>query len=242
MIIIKGIDGITLDDNGIFERGQRAERKVVDDWSGLTASESLRSVLSKINTYELKERNKPKEYKSISEVIGRIDCIVENNKEYNSEDTENKGFMSVGGLQHNSELKVLFNILGISEYYKYSEGRRLTCFIMSEYLKVKNKFIGNISEINTSTKDYNIMIANAFKGIKQNLEEQEERQSKMDKLEELCKPISDYLRENYCPHDSIVITDDKIRLVRDEIGIPVDRDCKKEDEEFCLYDKWLLRK
>ena len=69
-----------------------------------------------------------------------------------------------------------------------------------------------------------------------------ERQSKMDKLEELCKPISDYLRDNYCPHDSIVITDDKIRLVRDEIGIPVDRDCKKEAEEFCLYDKWLLRK
>jgi hypothetical protein len=60
--------------------------------------------------------------------------------------------------------------------------------------------------------------------------EQMERQSKMDKLEELCKPISDYLRENYCPHDSIVITDDKIRLVRDEIGIPVDRYCEEEDE------------
>ena len=71
---------------------------------------------------------------------------------------------------------------------------------------------------------------------------QSEAKFKMDKLEELCRPISDYLKENYCPYDSVVITDDKIRLVRDEIGIPVDRDCKKEDEEFCLYDKWLLRK
>lgn len=45
----------------------------------------------------------------------------------------------------------------------------------------------------------------------------QETKSKMDKLEELCKPISDYLRENYDTHYSIVITDDKIRLVKDEL-------------------------
>lgn len=59
----------------------------------------------------------------------------------------------------------------------------------------------------------------------------------MDKLEELCRPISDYLKENYCPYDSVVITDDKIRLVRDEIGIPVERDSEVEDELDNLYNK-----
>lgn len=67
--------------------------------------------------------------------------------------------------------------------------------------------------------------------------EQQNKQSKMDKLEELCRPISDYLRDNYCPYDSIVITDDRIRLVRDEIGIPVERDSEVEDELDNLYNK-----
>lgn len=67
--------------------------------------------------------------------------------------------------------------------------------------------------------------------------EQQEAKSKMDKLEELCRPISDYLKENYCPYDSVVITDDKIRLVRDEIGIPVERDSEVEDELDNLYNK-----
>jgi hypothetical protein len=61
-------------------------------------------------------------------------------------------------------------------------------------------------------------------------QEQQERQSKIDKLEELCKPISDYLRENYDPYYSVVITDDSIRLTQDQIGIPVNVDYEKEDE------------
>ena len=77
-------------------------------------------------------------------------------------------------------------------------------------------------------------ITNMISKVAEELKERE-RQSKIDKLEELCRPISDYLRENYCPYDSIVITDDKIRLVRDEIGIPVDRE--EEDELDNLYNK-----
>ena len=69
--------------------------------------------------------------------------------------------------------------------------------------------------------------------------EQQDKQSKMDKLEELCRPISDYLRENYCPHDSVVITDDKIRLVRDEMSIPVDRDCEEDEEYKIPFSKAL---
>ena len=86
-----------------------------------------------------------------------------------------------------------------------------------------------------------ILIEN-FKEIRERLSvleeinkvKQEETKSKMDKLEELCRPISDYLRDNYCPYDSIVITDDKIRLVRDEIGIPVDRDSELSVEEATI--------
>lgn len=44
---------------------------------------------------------------------------------------------------------------------------------------------------------------------------------KIEELNVLCKPVVDYLNENYDPHCSVVITDSQIRLVRDEIGIPV---------------------
>ncbi|WP_315080833.1 hypothetical protein [uncultured Clostridium sp.] len=40
-------------------------------------------------------------------------------------------------------------------------------------------------------------------------------------LEEICKPVVDYLKKNWDPHCTVVITDSQIRLVRDEIGIPV---------------------
>lgn len=43
-------------------------------------------------------------------------------------------------------------------------------------------------------------------------------------LEKLCKPISDYLKNNYDPYTSIVITDSQIKLVSGKIGIPVKRD------------------
>lgn len=46
----------------------------------------------------------------------------------------------------------------------------------------------------------------------------------MKNLEELCKPISHYLKNNYDPYVVVVITDSHIKLVRDEIGIPVKRD------------------
>lgn len=43
----------------------------------------------------------------------------------------------------------------------------------------------------------------------------------MKKLEELCKPIAEYLKQNYDPHCSIIISDSYIKLVRDEIGISI---------------------
>jgi hypothetical protein len=42
-------------------------------------------------------------------------------------------------------------------------------------------------------------------------------------LQDICKPVSDYLKENYDPHTTIIITDSIIKLVKDEIGIPIKR-------------------
>lgn len=43
----------------------------------------------------------------------------------------------------------------------------------------------------------------------------------MKQLEELCKPVADFLKEGYDPYVTVVITAEQIKLVRDEIGIPV---------------------
>ncbi|WP_297429581.1 hypothetical protein [Clostridium sp.] len=46
-------------------------------------------------------------------------------------------------------------------------------------------------------------------------------ESPVQELEEICKPVVEYLKKNYDPHCTVVITDSHIKLVRDEIGIPV---------------------
>lgn len=39
-------------------------------------------------------------------------------------------------------------------------------------------------------------------------------------LEDLAKPLVQYLRENHNPHTSIVITEERVVVVEDVIGIP----------------------
>lgn len=46
-------------------------------------------------------------------------------------------------------------------------------------------------------------------------------QERMKQLEELCKPVVEWLKENYHPLATVVITDSMIRVVEDDIGIPV---------------------
>ena len=46
----------------------------------------------------------------------------------------------------------------------------------------------------------------------------------MEKLKELCNPVVEYLKNNWDPHCTVVITDSQIKLVRDEISIPVGSD------------------
>ena len=43
-------------------------------------------------------------------------------------------------------------------------------------------------------------------------------------LEEICRPVVEYLKENYAPYYAVVITDSHIRVARGEIGIPVRSD------------------
>lgn len=43
-----------------------------------------------------------------------------------------------------------------------------------------------------------------------------------ENLKDMCMPVIQYLKENCDPYYTVVITDSQIRLVRDEIGIPVE--------------------
>lgn len=41
------------------------------------------------------------------------------------------------------------------------------------------------------------------------------------KLEMLAKPLCELLRNQYDPHSTIVITQNEVKIVRDELGIPI---------------------
>lgn len=43
----------------------------------------------------------------------------------------------------------------------------------------------------------------------------------ISKLEKLCKPIVEYLNKNHNPHCQVIISDESIKLVAVEIGIPI---------------------
>jgi len=45
-----------------------------------------------------------------------------------------------------------------------------------------------------------------------------------EKLHEIVKPIIKFLKENYDLHTTLVITTDHIKIVRDEVGIPIKND------------------
>ncbi|OOM74563.1 hypothetical protein CLPUN_38040 [Clostridium puniceum] len=47
------------------------------------------------------------------------------------------------------------------------------------------------------------------------------KDNQIKELEKICKPVADYLKNNCDPYCTVVITDAHIKLVRDEMGIPV---------------------
>lgn len=46
-------------------------------------------------------------------------------------------------------------------------------------------------------------------------------EEKIKYLKEISKPIIEFLKENYNPHTTIIINQDSIKVVSDEINIPI---------------------
>ena len=43
----------------------------------------------------------------------------------------------------------------------------------------------------------------------------------MKKLEKVCEPVIEYLNQNHDPHTYVVISQDSIKLQKEQISIPV---------------------
>lgn len=46
----------------------------------------------------------------------------------------------------------------------------------------------------------------------------------MEELTNLAQPLVYYLRQNYHPHTTIVITDERVTVVEDVMSVPLERD------------------
>lgn len=46
------------------------------------------------------------------------------------------------------------------------------------------------------------------------------QQQMADNLEQLAAPLVEYLRKNFHPHTAIVVTDERVVVVEDVLGIP----------------------
>lgn len=44
---------------------------------------------------------------------------------------------------------------------------------------------------------------------------------KVKKLQQISQPIIDFIKENYNPHTTVIISEDSIKVVIDEISIPI---------------------
>ena len=46
----------------------------------------------------------------------------------------------------------------------------------------------------------------------------------INELNKLCKPIVEFLKENYDCHTTIIISQDGVKMIQDEIGIPINEE------------------
>lgn len=49
----------------------------------------------------------------------------------------------------------------------------------------------------------------------------EEKIEIINKLKEISQPIIDFIKENYNPHTTVIVSEDSIKVVIDEISIPI---------------------
>jgi len=47
-------------------------------------------------------------------------------------------------------------------------------------------------------------------------------EDEMQEIKALCKPIADYLSRKFNPHVSIIVSDRRVKLVSDEMSIPLE--------------------
>lgn len=47
-------------------------------------------------------------------------------------------------------------------------------------------------------------------------------------LEDVTKPVVEFIKRNYNPYTTVVITDEYVKVARDEIGLPIKRTDSKE--------------
>lgn len=48
-------------------------------------------------------------------------------------------------------------------------------------------------------------------------------EEKITKLNKISEPVIDFIKENYNPHTTVIISEDSIKVVTDEINIPLIR-------------------
>lgn len=48
--------------------------------------------------------------------------------------------------------------------------------------------------------------------------------NRLKEFEELAKPISEFIIKHYDPHTTVIITDGHAKVVRDDIGVPIEND------------------
>ncbi len=46
-------------------------------------------------------------------------------------------------------------------------------------------------------------------------------EEKIKEIEKISRPIIDFLKENYNPHTAMIINQDSIKVVSDEVNIPI---------------------
>lgn len=50
---------------------------------------------------------------------------------------------------------------------------------------------------------------------------EEDKREIINKLKDISQPIIDFIKENYNPHTTIIVSEDSIKVVTDEIIIPI---------------------
>lgn len=57
-----------------------------------------------------------------------------------------------------------------------------------------------------------------------------------DLLKELCKPIRKYLAGSQNPHTTFIISQDRIKIVSDEVSIPIDDELTEIKADFMFVN------